>query len=111
MEWTGCCLPPCCPGWCCWRSGICGWGHHQIHPLPGDPAGHGGIAVIIFASQLKELLGSEPEGKEPGAIIPKLTALAQALPTLNIAAAAVTLVTVGVILGVRGDTGRTGRRC
>ena len=36
-----------------------------------------GIAVIIFASQLKELLGLTLEGKEPGPLIPKLIALAK----------------------------------
>ena len=46
-----------------------------------------GIAVIIFASQLKELLGLTLAGKEPGPLIPKLAALAEALPTINLAAA------------------------
>ncbi len=70
-------------------------------PYPVTVGFTAGIAVIIFASQLKELLGLTLEGKEPGAIIPKLMALTEALPTINPAAAAVTLVTVGLILGVR----------
>src|SRR3954451_1457034 len=64
-------------------------------PYPVTIGFTAGIAVIVFASQLKELLGLKLDGKEPGALIPKLAALAQALPTLNVAAAAVTLVTVG----------------
>jgi SulP family sulfate permease len=70
-------------------------------PYPVTVGFTAGIAVIIFASQLKELLGLTLEGKEPGAIIPKLMALTEALPTINPAAAAVTLVTVGLIVGVR----------
>ena len=41
-----------------------------------------GIAVIIFASQIKELLGLALP-KEPGPFLPKLAALAEALPTVN----------------------------
>jgi hypothetical protein len=37
-----------------------------------------GIAVIIFASQLRELFGLTLPGKEPAAFIPKLEALGQA---------------------------------
>ena len=70
-------------------------------PYPVTVGFTAGIAVIIFASQIKELLGLTLEGKEPGAIVPKVLALGEALPTINPAAAAVTLVTVGLILGVR----------
>lgn len=70
-------------------------------PYPVTIGFTAGIAVIIFASQLKELLGLSLEGKEPGAIVPKVLALAKALPTINVAAAAVTLITVGLILTVR----------
>ena len=45
-----------------------------------------GIAVIILASQLKELGGLRLQGAEPGAFLPKLVALGHALPTLNPAA-------------------------
>ena len=45
-----------------------------------------GIAVIILASQLKELGGLQLQGAEPGAFLPKLLALGHALPTLNPAA-------------------------
>lgn len=45
-----------------------------------------GIAVTILASQLKDLGGLSLPGAEPGPLIPKLAALAQALTTLNPAA-------------------------
>jgi SulP family sulfate permease len=45
-----------------------------------------GIAVTIFASQLKDLGGLTLSGAEPGPLFPKLAALAQALSTLSPAA-------------------------
>ena len=50
-------------------------------PYPVTVGFTAGIAVIIFASQLKELLGLTLPGKEPGPLVPKLAALGQALPT------------------------------
>ncbi|HEY2660299.1 MAG TPA: SulP family inorganic anion transporter [Caulobacteraceae bacterium] len=41
------------------------------------------IAVTILASQLKDLGGLTLAGAEPGPLLPKLTALAHALPTLR----------------------------
>ena len=70
-------------------------------PYPVTVGFTSGIAVIIFASQIKELFGLSLPDKEPGPIISKLEALAQALPTFNVAAAAVATLTVGVILIVR----------
>src|SRR6202790_3728870 len=52
-------------------------------PYPVTVGFTAGIAVIIFASQLKDLFGITLPGKEPGEIIPKLEALGQALPTTN----------------------------
>src|ERR1700733_10618049 len=48
-------------------------------PYPVTVGFTSGIAVVIFASQIKELLGLTLTGKEPGAFIPKLQALAEAL--------------------------------
>lgn len=42
-----------------------------------------GIAIIILASQLKDLGGIRLIGPEPGPLLPKLVALAHALPTAN----------------------------
>ncbi|HEY1879334.1 MAG TPA: SulP family inorganic anion transporter [Caulobacteraceae bacterium] len=44
-----------------------------------------GIAVTIFASQIKDLTGLHLIGAEPGPLIPKLAALASAWPTVNAA--------------------------
>ncbi len=59
------------------------------------------IAVIIFASQLKDLLGLTLEGKEPGAFVAKLEALALSIDTINPAAAALALLTIGLIAATR----------
>ena len=45
-----------------------------------------GIAVTIFASQLKDLCGLKLPGAEPGQLLPKLVMLGHALPTLSPAA-------------------------
>jgi SulP family sulfate permease len=48
-----------------------------------------GIAIIILASQLKDLGGLTLAGAEPGLLFPKLAALAGALGTLNPSALAI----------------------
>ena len=70
-------------------------------PYPVTVGFTAGIAVIILASQLKELLGLTLAAPEPGPIVPKMEALAAALPSANLAAVAVAAGTVGVILAVR----------
>ncbi len=70
-------------------------------PYPVTVGFTAGIAVIIFASQIKELLGLRLPGKEPGEIIPKLEALGHALPTANLAAVALAAVSIGIILATR----------
>jgi SulP family sulfate permease len=45
-----------------------------------------GIAVTIFASQIKDLGGLKLPAAEPGPLLPKLAVLAQALPTISPAA-------------------------
>ncbi|PWK70788.1 SulP family inorganic anion transporter [Aminobacter sp. AP02] len=60
-----------------------------------------GIAVIIFASQLSEMFGLTLAGKEPGALVPKLTALAQAAGTVNVSAVAVAVLTIGTIVALK----------
>ena len=70
-------------------------------PYPVTVGFTSGIAVIIFASQIKELLGLTLRAKEPGAIIPKLAALFDALATLNLSAVLVTGVSIGTILALR----------
>jgi SulP family sulfate permease len=60
-----------------------------------------GIAVIIFASQIKDLLGLKLAGPEPSALFPKLLTLGRALSTLNAEATAIAVVAIGVILVLR----------
>ena len=70
-------------------------------PYPVTVGFTSGIAVIIFASQIGELLGLTMSGKEPGPIIPKLAALGAALPTVSAASVVVAAASVGVIILVR----------
>jgi len=60
-----------------------------------------GIAVIIFASQLRELLGLRLPGKEPGPLLAKLAAFRDAAGTVNPAAVGVAAATVAIIVGLR----------
>jgi len=52
-------------------------------PYPVTVGFTAGIAVIIFASQLKELLGLAPVGTEPGPLADKLPFLMDALPSIS----------------------------
>lgn len=70
-------------------------------PFPVTVGFTAGIAVIIFASQIKDLLGLTLEGKEPGALLPKLAALWGALPSTSLSAVAVSALTILIIVAVR----------
>ena len=69
-------------------------------PLPVTVGFTAGIAVIIFASQVKELFGLDI-AKEPAALVPKLAALWDKALTVNPATVGVSLLTIAIILGVR----------
>jgi SulP family sulfate permease len=60
-----------------------------------------GIAVIIFASQFRDLLGITLTAREPGELIPKLQVLASGLHTANASAIAVSIVSVAIIVVLR----------
>lgn len=60
-----------------------------------------GIAVTILASQLRDLGGLTLVGPEPGALIPKLGALAGAMLSLNPSALGLGLATAAIIFVVR----------
>jgi len=60
-----------------------------------------GIAVTILASQLTDLGGLTLHGREPGALLPKLAALGQALGTLTPAALATGLGVAALIFALR----------
>ncbi|HJQ60576.1 MAG TPA: SulP family inorganic anion transporter [Vineibacter sp.] len=70
-------------------------------PYPVTVGFTAGIAVVIFASQVKELLGLSLAGPEPAPLLPKLQALAAALPTVSYPAAAVAALAVATILVLR----------
>jgi len=70
-------------------------------PYPVTVGFTSGIAVIIFASQLKDLLGLTLTGREPGPFLPKILALSAALPSLSLSAAAVAASSIAVILVLR----------
>jgi len=56
-----------------------------------------GIAIVILASQLKDLGGLTLTTAEPGLLLPKLAVLAKALPTLNPAAFGIAVVVTALI--------------
>jgi SulP family sulfate permease len=60
-----------------------------------------GIAITILASQLKDLGGLTLSGAEPGPLIPKMAALAGALPSLNGAALLIGVGTAALIFFLR----------
>lgn len=70
-------------------------------PYPVTVGFTAGIAVVIFAGQVKELLGLTLKSPEPGPIVPKLQALASALPTAGWAPIGVAVLTVAIIMTVR----------
>jgi SulP family sulfate permease len=70
-------------------------------PYPVTVGFTAGIAVIIFASQIKEFFGLTLAGREPGELLPKLSALAEAAGTTNPSAALVAALTVAVIIGLK----------
>ncbi len=70
-------------------------------PYPVTVGFTAGIAVIIFASQLKELFGLTLQGREPGEFIAKIEALAPAFNTVNPSTVALALLTIGLIAGLK----------
>jgi sulfate permease, SulP family len=70
-------------------------------PYPVTVGFTGGIAIIIFAGEIADLLGLRLPGKEPGPLVAKLEVLFQALPTINLAAVAVAALSIAIIVVVR----------
>ena len=69
-------------------------------PFPVTVGFTAGIAVIIFVSQLRELLGLDMTA-EPAALLPKLQAIWAALGTINPTTVALSALAVGTIVGLR----------
>lgn len=69
-------------------------------PYPVTVGFTAGIAVIIFASQLRDLLGLDL-AKEPAAFAPKLAALWSAIGTVRPATVAISLASIAAIVLIR----------
>jgi len=69
-------------------------------PFPVTVGFTAGIAVIIGASQIKDLLGLKL-AHEPSALVPKLEAIANAIGTINWQTVAVALMSVAIIALLR----------
>jgi len=70
-------------------------------PYPVTIGFTAGIAVIIFASQIGELLGLNFPSGEPGPLAEKLAAIIGAFPSLSPAASAIAALTIAIILLMR----------
>jgi SulP family sulfate permease len=70
-------------------------------PYPVTVGFTAGIAVIIFASQLRDLFGLTLPGHEPGELLPKLAALWSAAGTINIPAIALAILAIVVMVVAR----------
>jgi len=69
-------------------------------PFPVTIGFTAGIAVIIFASQLKELLGLDL-AKEPAELFHKLLAIAEHIGTAKPVTVALSVLSIGLIVGLR----------
>ena len=69
-------------------------------PFPVTVGFTAGIAVIILASQLKDLLGLDM-AHEPAALLPKLRAIWASLGTLKPATVALSVLAIATIVGLR----------
>lgn len=70
-------------------------------PFPVTVGFTAGIAVIIFASQLRELLGLTLSDVEPGPLLEKLPVLWGAFPTMTPAAFALSATTIATIVALK----------
>ncbi len=70
-------------------------------PYPVTVGFTAGIAVTIFSSEIKPLLGLSFSGAEPGPLIEKIPFLWSKLPTLSPAALALSLASIVLLVGLR----------
>ena len=70
-------------------------------PFPVTIGFTAGIAVIIFASQISDLLGLTLAEPEPGELLEKIPVLWQAIDTITPAAVVIALLSIGIIVGLR----------
>jgi SulP family sulfate permease len=69
-------------------------------PFPVTVGFTTGIAVIIFASQVKELLGLDIV-KEPAELIPKLVVIGESITTVKPATVGLSVLAIAIIVGLR----------
>jgi sulfate permease, SulP family len=70
-------------------------------PYPVTVGFTAGIAVTIFSSEIKPLLGLSFSGAEPGPLVEKLPFLWSKLPTLSPAALGLSLASIALLAGLR----------
>lgn len=70
-------------------------------PYPVTVGFTSGIALIIFSSQIKDLLGLSLAEPEPGPLLEKLPVLWSALPGFNMSALSVSAIAIASIVAVR----------
>ncbi len=70
-------------------------------PYPVTVGFTAGIAVIIFASQIRDLFGLSLSGPEPGELLPKLKVLWAALPSISASATALASACIAIIMVLR----------
>lgn len=70
-------------------------------PYPVTVGFTAGIAFIIFASQIKDLLGLDLGGPEPGPFLEKLPVIWAALPSMDVATVMLSGSTILVIVGLK----------
>lgn len=70
-------------------------------PYPVTVGFTAGIAVIIFASQIKDLLGLKLSGAEPGSLLEKLPVIWDALPGTDVTTVVLSGLTILIIVGLK----------
>ncbi len=70
-------------------------------PYPVTVGFTAGIAVIIFFSQVKELLGLTLEEKEPGELLEKIPVLWKALPSVDVVTVGISVSTIALIVVIK----------
>lgn len=82
--------------------GLLGLGTYiKFIPYPVTVGFTAGIAVIIFASQFKDLLGLDLAGPEPGPFLEKIPVIWAALPGIDLATVMLSGMTILVIVGLK----------
>jgi len=76
-------------------------GYIRFIPYPVTVGFTAGIAIIIFSSQIKDLLGLTLTGPEPGPILEKLPVIWDSLPSANPVTIALAAATIALIVGLK----------